>query len=314
MLFQTQFIIHNCLHIFCKYLSFLLFLFIFTTSGFVYAAISIPADFNGDGYEDLAVGVPREDVGAIVDAGAVHVFYGSSVGVQGNNQIWHLNSAGVLLAATTGDQLGSALATGDFNNDGYADLAIGIPFKDNSMGQVIVLYGSAGGLRATGNQVWNQDNLADTREQGDQFGSALTAGDFNADGYSDLAIGVPKEDFPDLGVPGTGVPKCGICLDAGIVNLVNGGPSGLTAAGNALTRTLKVFVSVKNSRGLLEARLSDGSSPVYSTFIDEPADRSSHIITLNYQAASAGQKLIVRYTVDTKYLPGWISLDSAALQ
>ena len=30
-------------------------------------------DFNGDGYMDLAIGVPGEDVGAIVDAGAVNV-------------------------------------------------------------------------------------------------------------------------------------------------------------------------------------------------------------------------------------------------
>ena len=30
-------------------------------------------DFNGDGYDDLAVGVPDEDLGSIVDAGAVNV-------------------------------------------------------------------------------------------------------------------------------------------------------------------------------------------------------------------------------------------------
>ena len=131
--------------------------------------------------------------------------------------------------------MGSAIATGDFNNDGYADLAMGIPFKDGSRGQVVVLYGGTGGLSAAGNQVWNQGNLDDIREEGDQFGSALTTGDFNADGYSDLAIGVPKEDFPDVGPHNEGISRCGgICPDAGIVNLVYGTSTGLSANRNEL--------------------------------------------------------------------------------
>jgi hypothetical protein len=192
------------------------------------------ADFNGDGYEDLVVGVPGEDVGNVINAGAVHVFYGNPAGVLNENQLWHLNSFNVPLNAVAGDRFGSALTTGDFDGDGYADLAVGIPFKDNEKGQVLVLYGTATGLTGVGSQVWNQDNLADLRENGDQFGSALTSGDFNSDGYSDLAIGVPKEDFPDVGPPQNEVPKCGICPDAGVVHVVLGGPAGLTSNGNAL--------------------------------------------------------------------------------
>ena len=37
----------------------------------------VAADFNNDGFADLAVGVPGEDVGSVVDAGAVNVLYGS---------------------------------------------------------------------------------------------------------------------------------------------------------------------------------------------------------------------------------------------
>lgn len=90
-----------------------------------------------------------------------------------------------------------------------------------------------------------------------------------------------------------------------------------TVPADTTQRTLKVFVGVKDARGLLQASLSDGSSPAYSTFIDQPAGRSSHVVTLNYQAASVGQKLTVRYTTDTLYLPtfqSWTSLESAALQ
>jgi hypothetical protein len=43
----------------------------------------LQADFNNDGADDLAIGVPFEFVGAIQDAGAVNVLYGSTAGLQG---------------------------------------------------------------------------------------------------------------------------------------------------------------------------------------------------------------------------------------
>jgi hypothetical protein len=38
-------------------------------------------DFNGDGKDDLAIGVSREDLGNIRDAGAVNIIYGSDNGL-----------------------------------------------------------------------------------------------------------------------------------------------------------------------------------------------------------------------------------------
>jgi FG-GAP repeat protein len=56
----------------------------------------VTADFNGDGFEDKAIGVPYEDIGPIVDAGAVHVIYGSAVGLNATavlpDQFWTQNS------------------------------------------------------------------------------------------------------------------------------------------------------------------------------------------------------------------------------
>ena len=46
-------------------------------------APGLQADFNNDGAADLAIGVPFEWVGAIQDAGAVNVLYGSAGGLQG---------------------------------------------------------------------------------------------------------------------------------------------------------------------------------------------------------------------------------------
>jgi hypothetical protein len=68
-------------------------------------------DFSGDGREDLAVGVPFEDVGAgpVVDAGAVNVLYGTATGLSATgNQLWHQNSAGVLDVAEDSDHFSGA--------------------------------------------------------------------------------------------------------------------------------------------------------------------------------------------------------------
>ena len=64
-------------------------------------------------------------------------------------------------------------------------------------GIVQVLYGSPGGLTASGDQVWHQDSpgIADNPETSDNFGAALATGDFNGDGFDDLVVGVPEEDI-----------------------------------------------------------------------------------------------------------------------
>lgn len=183
-------------------------------------------DFDGDGFADLAIGVPLEDIGAIVDAGAVNVIYGSfAVGlVAGGNQIWHQNTGGIEDMAEANDHFGGALAAGDFNGDSYADLAIGVNLEDigaiADAGLVNVIYGSPVGLAVAGDQVWTQNNpgILDVSEPSDYFGFALAAGDFNEDGIADLAIGVYLEDL--------------ITADAGAVNVIFGSALGLVSGGN----------------------------------------------------------------------------------
>ena len=93
------------------------------------------------------------------DAGAVNVLYGSGGGLQAtspDDQFWTQNSPGVRGTAKYNDQFGKSVAAGDFNHDGFADLAIGVAYEWVPVpggitfgGAVQVLYGSAGGLQAT---------------------------------------------------------------------------------------------------------------------------------------------------------------------
>jgi hypothetical protein len=187
-------------------------------------------DFDGDGYDDLAIGVPNEDLGSganeITNAGAVNILYGSAFGGLGStgDQIWHQNSSGVLGVAEAFDNFGSSLAAGDFNDDGYDDLAIGVPGEDvgtiNAAGAVNILYGSASGLTATGDQIFDQDDVnGSSAEIGDNFGGSLTTGDFDGDGYVDLVVGSPNENWN--GIPG-----------AGMAHAIYGSSTGLTTVGN----------------------------------------------------------------------------------
>jgi FG-GAP repeat len=183
-------------------------------------------DFNNDGAADLAIGVPAEDPGGTPEAGVVNVLYGSAAKLTAaGNQLFVQGSGGVLGTAELGDQFGFALAAGDFNGDGFADLTVGAAFEDvgsvHDAGAVNVLYGSAAKLTAAGNQLFVQGSggVAGMAEDSDFFGAALAVGNYNGDGFADLTIGVPAEDV-------------GAVADAGAVNVLYGSAAKLTAAGN----------------------------------------------------------------------------------
>jgi hypothetical protein len=156
-------------------------------------------DFNGDGLDDLVVGAPGYDDGQMTDAGAVYVFYQLN---NGSTEVELLTQGKVYNRdAAMHDGFGSALTVGDFNNDGYDDLAVGIPYRDiggvQDAGEVLVYFGWDYGLRPI-KAVHDQNP-----EYGDRFGFSLAAGQFhwktvNGD---DLIVGIPFEDsdVPDSG-------------------------------------------------------------------------------------------------------------------
>jgi hypothetical protein len=134
-------------------------------------------DFNNNGVVDVAVGLRGEDF----DAGAVIALYGSAGGLSGSGgRVFRQGQDGVGGTSELGDWFAHALVAGDFNNDGVADLDIGAPLEDigaiSDAGAINVLYSSAGGLTAAGNQQFRQGaaGVAGIAETFDSFGFALT--------------------------------------------------------------------------------------------------------------------------------------------
>jgi hypothetical protein len=184
-------------------------------------------DYNGDGYADLAVGVPWETINAKNGAGAVNVLYGSAGGITAvGDQLLSQRGNDVPGVPEHDDFFGSSLASGNFNGDAYGDLAVGVGGQDvdgiKNAGQVQVFYGSADGLQKVGSQILSQGTpgVLDDPEVGDVMGETdMAAGDFNADGSVDLFVSVAFEDL-------------GAIANAGAANVFYGSPTGLTVEGN----------------------------------------------------------------------------------
>jgi hypothetical protein len=202
-----------------------------------FGAALATGDFNRDGFADLAIGSPGEDLGAVADAGLVQILYGSPSGLSAaGSQAYNQDSTGIADTAESGDRLGTALAGGDLDGDGDDDLTAGAPGESvgaaGAAGAVNVIYGSGSGLTSSGNQLFNQDSagLAEASESGDSFGTALAAGDLNGDSRDDVAVGVPSETI------GT--------TSAGAVSVIYGSGAGLSSAGNQVWQ--------QNSAGISE--------------------------------------------------------------
>ncbi|MFF9483630.1 VCBS repeat-containing protein [Streptomyces sp. NPDC014676] len=153
-------------------------------------------DFNGDGYADLAVAAPTATVAGKKGAGYVAVVYGSASGLRtATRQVFHQNTAGVPGSAETDDEFGSALTTADVDQDGYADLVVGVGREDTAdggedSGLVEVVWGGPQGLSGGA-------ALASGGNAYEGLGAAghLTTGDVDGDGAPDV---VTVENLHDL--------------------------------------------------------------------------------------------------------------------
>lgn len=178
-------------------------------------------DFNGDGYDDLAVGNCREIADENIDdpcgpeqltkGGGIHIRFGGANGSFGwEQQTLNQDTTGVPGVAETGDGFGDALAVADIDADGHDDLIAGAPGEAIGSaaraGSFTVLKGGAIGLldasgSATGvGYQQNSEGVPGVAETGDAFGAALTINDYNGDTYADLNAGAPGENAAAGGV------------------------------------------------------------------------------------------------------------------
>ncbi|MFI0960430.1 FG-GAP-like repeat-containing protein [Streptomyces sp. NPDC021080] len=160
------------------------------------AAVTGPvhADFDGDGYPDVAIGAPGGTVDGHAGAGYFTVVYGMGHGPDGvKRQVISQNRYGIPGTAEAGDGFGSDLTAADLDGDGYTDLIVGSPGEDigsaRDVGRQTVLWGSVGGLV--------------TAAIAGEGRAATRAGDFDGDGHLDLATAYETRYGP---IGRTGVP------------------------------------------------------------------------------------------------------------
>jgi hypothetical protein len=131
-------------------------------------------DFDGDGFGDVAIGAKS------TPPGYVFTFMGSPMGVS-------TKPVNVLTGTSTTEAFGETLAlAGDVNGDGYADLLVGTNPGFGGHGHGYVYAGGPSGLVAT-------PTATLLPAKGYFSASVSAAGDVNADGYSDVLVGVSDQ-------------------------------------------------------------------------------------------------------------------------
>jgi hypothetical protein len=171
-------------------------------------SVSSAGDVNGDGLDDLIVGVPFGDDGG-TDAGEAYVLFGKTTGFgvpTGGRQVLDLTglapSDGFVIQGDTGiDETGlSVSSAGDVNGDGFDDLIVGAVLGDDggaNAGEAYVVFGKASGFGTIDltSLTASQGFIIQGDAPADQAGlSVSAAGDVNGDGFADLIVGAPFGD------------------------------------------------------------------------------------------------------------------------
>ena len=110
-------------------------------------AIAPAGDVNGDGYDDVVVGVPFNSVVGMTNRGAAYVFHGGPTGLAAA-------PARSWFGGTADGQFGfSVSGAGDVNGDSYADVIVGAPFQLSGNGSAHLFLGSPAGVPAAADTV-----------------------------------------------------------------------------------------------------------------------------------------------------------------
>ncbi|MFF3412773.1 FG-GAP and VCBS repeat-containing protein [Streptomyces sp. NPDC002742] len=178
-----------------------------------YATALISGKVNGDTKTDLAI------IGDVVSPDYIA------------SDVWFIKGGASSLTPANSLRLESESGNGgsserggdgviaDFDKDGYGDIAVGTSLYSKHKGRVSVWYGSSAGPSRNTRLTQSTSGVAGTPENYDEFGSSISAGDVNGDGYADLAVGVRGEEIDGQDY-------------AGGVHVFKGRASGLSGTGS----------------------------------------------------------------------------------
>jgi hypothetical protein len=164
------------------------------------------SDLDGDGDQELIFSSPGYDSLAL-NAGCVFIFNGGGIftnlaELAVDHSIFAFGGGAAICSPVSGDYLGwgSPPVLADFDADGLIDLAIAAPGRDR-----VYVFSDAGQLDGIVDPEIAADAIISAASAPDWFGYSLVAGDFNGNGYDDLAIGAPGIYNPIENAQGDGL-------------------------------------------------------------------------------------------------------------
>ncbi|MGW1672427.1 FG-GAP and VCBS repeat-containing protein [Streptomyces sp. NPDC002324] len=165
-------------------------------AGSAAAATTARFDFNGDGYADIAVGMPDATVNGKAKAGYVSVIYGGAQSPYQSTGVISQAETGIPGTPEAGDRFGSSVAPVDVNGDGVFELVVGASGESltsdqlEDEGTITVLDGSEWNIKGT--------TVARGTSEYSGIGRTIATGDYDGDGDTDLAYGENGEEHGAL--------------------------------------------------------------------------------------------------------------------
>jgi tRNA A-37 threonylcarbamoyl transferase component Bud32 len=152
----------------------------------VRTAAATPFDFDGDRKAELVLGMPgsgRSNAGAVLmrSGDAAEVITPATAHIKG--------------PYSGRENFGKSVASGDFDHDGHADLAVSVPGR----GLVVVFHNSSEGLRGGRIDRIHPSRTRPFEARSGRFGNRMLSADLNGDGFDDLALGAPGADTGRVG-------------------------------------------------------------------------------------------------------------------
>jgi Putative metal-binding motif/FG-GAP repeat len=157
-------------------------------------AVANIGDVNGDGLDDLGVGVHLYDASGATNTGAIEILFGGNSNFSATSATLGTAADAILYGQAASDNLAKALAPlGDVNGDGLDDVIVGAPEADangTDSGAAYLVFGDSGSWGTAA--VYDGANKFGGNAYNDAAGQAVSGpGDVDGDGYNEILIGAP---------------------------------------------------------------------------------------------------------------------------